>query len=171
MKKVWKKNFFMGMAAAAVMLQMGCGSSSIYDNSTAAAEAPAMNEAAAEDVYLGEFDYAEEKGVEALPRRTRLRKTTRRFFEYWLIATLRLTTRTLVGTSFITVLQKSHLSNSTTAADWFHRGCKDCLETEESFSRNSSFLNRTLKRSLKARFLCLRAGLWFQRTIRVSVIS
>ena len=52
MKKVWKKNFFMGMAAAAVMLQIGCGSSSIYDNSTAAAEAPAMNEAAAEDVYL-----------------------------------------------------------------------------------------------------------------------
>lgn len=65
MKKIWKKNFFMGMAAAAVMLQLGCGSSSKYDSSTATAEAPAMNEAAAEDVYLGEFDYAEEKGAGA----------------------------------------------------------------------------------------------------------
>lgn len=64
-KKIWRKNAFIGMAAAAVMLQTGCGGSSSYDNSTAAAEAKATGMAAgAGDVYLAENDYAAEEGIE-----------------------------------------------------------------------------------------------------------
>lgn len=64
-KKIWRKNVFIGMAAAAVMLQAGCGGSSKYDNSTAAAEAKATDMAAgAEDVYLAENDYVAEEGIE-----------------------------------------------------------------------------------------------------------
>ncbi len=64
-EKIWRKNVFIGMAAAAVMLQAGCGGSSKYDNSTAAAEAKAPEMAAgAEDVYLAENDYAAEEGIE-----------------------------------------------------------------------------------------------------------
>ncbi|NBI91307.1 DUF4349 domain-containing protein [Lachnospiraceae bacterium] len=70
MKKVWGKilgkNVFIGLAAAAVMLQIGCGSASKYDNSTAAAEASATEMAGGSgDVYLAESDYAAEEGVEA----------------------------------------------------------------------------------------------------------